>query len=326
MKKNYLKCLGTVVLVMIMVACMGTSFAMAANKYDVDFYTKQQLKDSYTKEIEETGIVETIDYMTPLYGIDETQEMEKHLQVYLPYGYDESKQYNVMYVMHGGGESEYYWFNDEPVYEGTKAMGKTTRGMIDNMVAEGKMEPTIFVAPTSLAPKALDEGAEEGESRGAGYDFGKEFREIIVPLVEAKYSTYCAGDVSLENLIATRDHRGFGGFSMGSACTINQIMMKNLDLVSWFGAWSGAGAEIADFKAAIESFGPEMKINYMYNGNGTADMALEGHEAFFNGILEEMSDTFQDGVNTCWICFKGGAHAYNCWLVDLYNCMLVFFK
>ena len=28
----------------------------------------------------------------------------------------------------------------------------------------------------------------------------------------------------------------------------------------------------------------------------------------------------------CWICFKGGSHAYNCWLPHLYNSMLVFFK
>lgn len=341
MNRHFARRVLTAVMAAILVVTMGAAaLTLAADhehvfvdgictecgKYEAPFITRIPLKEKYTKAIEETGTLETIDYMTPLYGIDESQEMEKHLQVYLPYGYDESQQYNVMYIMHGGGESEYYWLNDTPVYEGTKAMGKTTKGMIDNMVKDGKMEPTIFVAPTSLAPKGLEEGEGEGESRGAGYDFGKEFREVIVPLVEAKYSTYCAGDVSEENLIATRDHRGFGGFSMGSACTINQIMMKNLDIVSWFGAWSGGGAPIEEFKAAIDSFGPDMNINYMYNGNGTSDFALEGHQELYNGILEQMGDKFQDGKNLCWICFKGGSHAYNCWIVDLYNCMLVFFK
>lgn len=330
MKTRLWKRIATVMLAAMMIAAMGASTFTMADEEGPKFVTRIPLKDKYTKAIEETGTLETIDYMTPLYGIDESREMEKHLQVYLPYGYDESQQYNVMYIMHGGGESEYYWLNDTPVYEGTKAMGKTTKGMIDNMVADGKMAPTIFVAPTSLAPKGLDEEepaeGEEGESRGAGYDFGKEFAEVIVPLVEAKYSTYCAGDVSKENLIATRDHRGFGGFSMGSACTINQIMMKNLDIVSWFGAWSGGGAPIEEFKAAIDSFGPEMKINYMYNGNGTSDFALESHQELYNGILEQMGDTLVEGENLCWVCFKGGSHAYNCWIVDLYNCMLVFFK
>jgi enterochelin esterase-like enzyme len=38
-----------------------------------------------------------------------------------------------------------------------------------------------------------------------------------------------------------------------------------------------------------------------------------------------MPDRFVDGENFAWISFKGGAHAYNCWLPDLYNSLLVFF-
>ena len=62
------------------------------------------------------------------------------------------------------------------------------------------------------------------------------------------------------------------------------------------------------------------------NGNGTMDFALENHEAFRDRCLTEMSERFRDGDNYAWICFKGGSHAYNCWLPHLYNSMLVFFK
>jgi len=330
MKKDLFTCITAVILATILMLSLGAaSSTMAADhehvyvdglctecgKYEAAFITRIPIKDKLMKQIDETGTLETITYTA---GDD-----EKALQVYLPYSYDPAQQYNVMYLMHGGGESEYYWLNDVPVYEGTKAMGKTTRAVIDNMIADGKMEPTIFVAPTCIT--------KTGETPEDWTIFAKEFREIIVPLVESKYATYCAGDVSEENLIATRDHRGFAGFSMGSRCTVNSILMHNLDIVAWYGAFSGPDPELGgsgweEVKAAIESFGPEIEVKYLYNGNGTSDFELEGHKELAYGLLENMPDTFKDGKNWCWICFKGGSHAYNCWIVDLYNCMLVFFK
>ena len=298
---------------------LGTAMVANATDYEESFIKRIPLKDKYTKAIDEAGTLETVTYTTHGYAIDgeEETEVEKVMQVYLPYGYDPANQYNVVYLMHGGGESEYYWLNDVPVYEGTKAMGKTTRGMIDNMQADGKIDPTIFVAPTT--------NTEVNGKRAEGFDgFAEELRKDIIPYIESHYSTYAAGDVSEENLKATRDHRAFCGFSMGSMCTISAAMMKTLDLISYFGAFSGAKADINTFKPAIESFGVDVK--YMYNGNGTADIAHDEHEEFVQDILEQMPETFQDGVNFAWIDFKGGSHAYNCWIVDLYNCMLVFFK
>ncbi|MCF0230654.1 MAG: hypothetical protein HUJ76_13295, partial [Parasporobacterium sp.] len=321
------KTLGCVVLSAVITCTCFSTLAMAdshehtfvegiceCGKYEVPFLTRIPIKEKYAKAIEETGVLETLDYTTPLYGIDESTEIEKHLQVYLPYGYDESNQYNVMYIMHGGGESEYYWLNDEPVYEGTKAMGKTTRAVIDNMIADGKMEPTIFVAPTYVTNDADGNDVTLSDMSG----FAQEFRNVIVPFVESKYATYCNGDVSEGNLIATRDHRGFAGFSNGSRCAANGVFMRNLDLVSWFGFYSGpdpsmggeGGATYEDACAAIERFSPDLDINYIYNGDGTSDFALEGHQTFAYGLLESMPDRFQNGKNWCWICFKGGSHAY----------------
>ena len=61
-------------------------------------------------------------------------------------------------------------------------------------------------------------------------------------------------------------------------------------------------------------------------GNGTVDQAHDEHNELCHGVLEALPDRLEDGVNFCWIDFKGGAHAYGCWLPDLYNCMRVFFK
>ena len=317
MKMKLWKRIGTVVLAVMMIAAMGaTSFTMA-DEEGPKFITRIPLKDKYTKECDEKGQLDTITYTTPAYGLDETKEVEKVLQVYTPFGYDPAQKYNVMYIMHGGGESEYYWLNDMPVYEGTKSMGKTTKNVIDNMVQQGLMEPTIFVASTCITN--LD-----GESSGYNDGYALEFRNVIVPLIETTYSTFTEGDVSPENLVATRGHRGFAGFSMGAGCTM-AILMNDFDLVGYYGLYSGGSAEMEEFKAAMDSFG-DLECLYLYNGNGTADTALEGHDKFAHALLEEMPEKFVEGENWCWVCFKGGSHAYNCWIVDLYNSMLVFFK
>ena len=73
----------------------------------------------------------------------------------------------------------------------------------------------------------------------------------------------------------------------------------------------------------------EWRINtwaVTYNGNGSKDFSLEDHEAFVARALAEMPDSFVDGENYSWVSFPGGEHAYNCWALDLYNCLLAFFR
>ena len=85
--------------------------------------------------------------------------------------------------------------------------------------------------------------------------------------------------------------------------------------------------EVADFKAALESDKyKDYAIRFWYNGNGKADIAHDEHDEFCHGVVEAMPDRFTDGENFAWIDLRDGSHAYQSWLVDLYNCMLVFFK
>ena len=67
-------------------------------------------------------------------------------------------------------------------------------------------------------------------------------------------------------------------------------------------------------------------FKYWYNGNGTEDFSLGNHEEFLNEVLEKMPDRFSLDKNVAWVVFDGGGHAYNCWIADLYNSLLVFFK
>ena len=293
--------------------------AAPASTYKWDFAKRSNAIDDLKRtECDQKGSIEEMEYETPLYVSDPETIVTKHLWVYLPYGYDESKQYNILYLMHGGGESEIYWLAGEQ-------WGQMTRNALDNMIKNGVCDPFIVVTPTFYPPEGDYENPEGAQD--LTYVFAKELRNEIVPLVEAKYSTYAGKDVSEANLIATRDHRAFAGLSMGSMTSIHSALMENVDLFGWVGSYSGAKTEVSDFKAALDSDRyKDYKINFWYNGNGKADIAHDEHDEFVHKVLEEMPERFKDGENFAWIDLKDGSHSYASWLVDLYNCMLVFFK
>ncbi len=50
------------------------------------------------------------------------------------------KEYNILYLMHGTGDDEKYWLKTNPY----------NKTMLDNMIADGDIEPLIVVTPTFL--------------------------------------------------------------------------------------------------------------------------------------------------------------------------------
>ena len=51
--------------------------------------------------------MEEVVYDTKAYATDE-RDVKKTAYVYLPYGYSEEKEYNILYLMHGTGDDEKY--------------------------------------------------------------------------------------------------------------------------------------------------------------------------------------------------------------------------
>lgn len=189
----------------------------------------------------------------------------KKMYVYLPYGYDESKKYNVFYLMHGGGESEETCFNDNNI---------NIDVMLDNMIADGVIEPMIVVTPTFN--KCPD---------GAG-DVWNEMRQTIIPYIEGKYSTF-AESTSLEDLKASRFHRGYGGFSMGGGSTWN-MLINNLDICAYYmplsgHCWGGASA----IQAAIDKGGYQKDDYYVFAATGTKDIAYGNMVPLINELKKD---------------------------------------
>lgn len=320
-----------------------TSYSFDGN----DFVMKLKNGEKLYTECDQKGTVEEIYYDTHAYAVEKiTGEsnipMQKRMFAYLPYGYDPSKQYNVLYLMHGGGESEIYWLTSQ---DGKP--GQSTCNLLDNLVKEGKCADTIVVSPTF---NATPEGYEDVVADYLGYDkdggkpsgdsepkegdpeiafqvaFADELRNEVIPTIESRYSTFAGGDVSDENLVATRDHRGFAGFSMGSCTTFHAGIMHNLDCIGYFGNFSGGLADSDELAGAIlQTFSP-YDLKFWYNGNGSADIAHDEHKGLLDATLPKLGDKVKDAENYAWVEFKGGTHSFNCWILHLYNCMLVFFE
>ena len=80
------------------------------------------------QECDQPGTVEELTYQTKAYATD-GRDVEKKALVYLPYGYDESQSYNILYLMHGTGDDEEYWLRTHP----------RNKTMVDQMIARGDM-------------------------------------------------------------------------------------------------------------------------------------------------------------------------------------------
>lgn len=277
--------------------------------------------------LDERGTIETITYNTETYDEGNSVPMEKQANVYLPAGYDENKQYNVFYLMHGGGENMNTWLVEND-YTGNKKM-------IDNLIANDEIEPLIIVTPTFLRPSGVPDASDLTSQ------FQYELRRDLIPYVESHYSTYAGGDVSDENLVKTRMHRAFAGLSMGSMTTYRSALYSNYDIFAWFGPYSGCqgpggnqDAEADKIVSAIENgIDKGMPLGFLYCGNGVEDIAHDEHVNVMQKAVAK-TDKLIENANYAFIDLpvlprpydgKTGEHSMWSWHIHLYNCLRVFF-
>lgn len=287
------------------------------------FVTK--VPGSVSRPTSHRGTIEVIEYDTETYDPGNSVSIHKWANVYLPYNYDPAKQYNILYLMHGGGENADTWIKGDNIY------GDYTHNqdMINLLFDEGYCEPCIIVNPTFYRP----EGAPEpSNAMDLTILFQYELRNDLIPAVEAKYSTYAGGDVSIESLKASRMHRGFAGLSMGSNTTYQSAFFGNYDLFAWFAPYSGYfetenGNDVdADrfIKIIEEGEANGMPLGYIYCGNGTEDFALAGQLDLMQKALVR-SNILVPGRNYDFVLIPGAKHDMNQWHIHLYNTLKIFF-
>lgn len=204
---------------------------------------------------EQQGTVETFAYTAHRDG----RTFTKHARVYLPYGYDARDRrtlYDVVYLIHGGGDNSTSFFSDP------RSPLPLTQ-VLDHLIATGQMDPVIVVTPTFYDDdQHIGENSRSSESRRKASlsdgrvataekqqpnrmddavaltrRFHEELQRDLIPSVERRYRTHLAAPDSL-SVVATRQHRAFGGFSMGALCTWYQLAYGS-DAVSRFLPLSG---------------------------------------------------------------------------------------
>ena len=270
------------------------------------------------QETDKKGTVERFEYDTFTYD-EENKPLHKGAWVYLPYGYDKSVKYNVLYLLHGGGFTEEWWLQMFP----------DTVTILDNMFEKNLCEPCIVVTPTFYHGDDDKHTKDEGRCE----NFRHELRKDLIPAIESKYSTFAEGDVSEENLIKTRSHRAFAGLSLGSMTTYRAAFYNNFDLFSWYGPFSGCCGPFGDHDKEVKRICETLEngykngyeLDYMFCANGDADIAFEEHKDIMGRAVAE-SKYLEQGKNYDFFIVPGGVHDMKAWQLHMYHALQIFFK
>ena len=144
--------------------------------------------------------------------------IKKHARVYTPYGYnakDKKTKYDVLYLMHGGGDKTTSFLTPPQDW-------LQLRNILDNLIAEGKMRPIIVVTPTFYDDDNNIGANKMDDAIAMTRNFHSELQNDLIPAVENAYRTYLSGKDSIA-VTNSRQHRAYGGFSMGALSTWYQL-------------------------------------------------------------------------------------------------------
>ena len=205
--------------------------------------------------------------------------------VYTPAGYDGSKnkRYPVLYLQHGWGENETSW----PV------QGKTGQ-IMDNMIAEGRVEPFIVVMTYGMTNEVVF-------GRLGGFT-AKEFETVLVdelvPFIDANFKTK-----------AKREFRAMAGLSMGGMET-HAITLRRPETFGYWGLLSGG------------TYSPEEVAGKDVKGIFIGCGSKENPE----GVTKAAESLKAAGYNAKSYVSEGTAHEFLTWRRCLYQMAPMLFK
>ena len=251
--------------------------------------------------------------------------IEKEAFVYLPYGYDPQKSYNVLFLLHGSTDQAGYWLAQEPYHADDStyvSTGNYTKEMLDYLIGTGKAGPCIVVTPSLYN----DHDNYKAENKYVAANFGHELTEYLLPAVVERYSTYAK---TTDEVIAQREHFAYAGLSLGSMTSFTSIMTYCLPYFAYIGSFSGPATDV---DAVIEALnGPEKDYSIAYWYCAIGDRDKTGGD-FYGDVHKTYKklvagvDRLVDGQNCDMVDVYGANHTYECWLTCLYNALPKFFR
>ena len=280
--------------------------------------------EGYFAPSDHHGQVVEITYDSRDYTDAAEPAIQKTAYVYLPYGYDETDQdtrYNILYLMHG-------WTMTAGDFFDTAQSGIVP--MLDHMIENGDIPPMIVVCATFDAQNQSQGFSRSVEELSV---FHRDLRENLIPYVESRYHAYAEG-VSAEALQASREHRAFGGFSLGAVTTWYQFIY-NLDYIKYFVPMSGdcwimgtygglyQPVETVDYlEQVVADGGWDANDFYIYQGIGTDDPIWEQTDS---QIQEMLGRELFTADNLHYAIIEGGRHDIDACERYLYHALQRFF-
>lgn len=223
--------------------------------------------------------------------------VDRRLIVYTPPGYEaSSERYPVLYLMHGGGDSETSWIT----------VGRANE-ILDNLIADGAAKPMIVVMPGGYSPTA----GQVMTSDPSKEPFVKEMMTDIIPFVDSHFRT-----------LSTPDRRAMAGLSMGGIQTLN-VTLAHLDSFRAVGIFGSGWFPQEDRQWFYDNKQDVVarlndRLDHFYWGWGHTDFARPG-SIEITGYLKSR------GVKLITHETPGG-HDWRNWRINLYEFAPLLFK
>ncbi len=233
--------------------------------------------------------------MSQRYYWSETLNSWRRMHVWTPAGYENSKKkLPVLYLIHGGGDTDNGW-------PGIGAAGM----ILDNLLAEGKMEPMVVVMPN-------------GTIRGVPNEvppFAEDMVKSIIPFVESNYP-----------VLTDRTHRAMAGLSMGGMETM-ETAFSHPELFSYVWVLSSSfmpGLNPADESARlhVKQKVAQMNKNFkqmIFTQGGSSDIA-------YHNCVNTRKQLEADGLKFEYKENSQAGHTWTTWRADLYDLAQRIFK
>ncbi len=223
----------------------------------------------------------------------------KNYNIMLPANYDESKQYPVLYILHGFFENE-----DRMILTGNNPP-IPTREIITNAIAEGAAEEMIVVVPWVFTHPTKADATGFGDYESSqGYDnFVDDIVDSLMPHIESTYS------------VATgRENTAVTGFSMGGRESL-LIGFKYPDKFGYVGAICPAPGVSGPWKWESEEAAPSLLL---LTAGSNDDVVQKGPVGYHDSLV-------QAGTPHVWHYINGGYHGDNSIIAHIYNfCRWIF--
>lgn len=193
----------------------------------------------------------------------------RSMYVYVPAQYErqQNRNFPVLYLRHGGGDSESSWVKD----------GRTAI-ILDNLIAEGKAVPMFVVMSNGFT-----DGTWAGGSTVKGMKvLEEELLKDIIPAIESRY-----------RVKKDKSGRAIAGLSMGGGQAY-VIGMRNLDTFSAIGQFSSGllsdnKFDYSEYIPNLPSDGKEINdaLSLLWISCGEKDSRYQGHLDFVNNLKQK---------------------------------------